>query len=71
MMYYIGTRQQCEDYNQEVTIAENYQGGTTTWASVIQHPTENKCAIVAHEKYPSQLESLDVLTSDWYADKLP
>lgn len=68
-MYYIGTKQQCEDYNQEVTEGENYQGGTTTWASVTQHPTENKCAIVAHEKYTSNLESLESLTQDWYSDE--
>ena len=68
-MYYIGTQQQCEDYNQEVTLGENYQGGTTTWASVIQHPTESKYAIVAHEKYTSNLQSLESLTQDWYSDE--
>ena len=71
MIYYIGTKQQCEDYNQEVTHGENYRGGTTTWANILEHPTESKCAIVAHEKYPSQLETIESLNQDWYADLLP
>jgi hypothetical protein len=29
MAYYIGTNQECEDYNQEVTVGENYHGTTT------------------------------------------
>jgi Holliday junction resolvasome RuvABC ATP-dependent DNA helicase subunit len=64
-MYYTGTQQQCEAYNQEVTQGENYVGGTTRWANVITHPTEDKFAIIAHEKYSSELEMLEVLTSDW------
>jgi hypothetical protein len=65
MAYYIGTKQECEDYDQVVTIGENYQGTTTSWASVIPHPTEDKYAIVAHENYSSELEMLEVLTSNW------
>ena len=65
-MYYIGTKQQCEDYNQDVTLGQNYQGTTTQWASVIEHPIENKCAIVAHENYSSELEQVETLSSDWF-----
>ena len=66
MVYYIGTKQQCEDYNQDVTLGQNYQGTTTQWASVIEHPSENKCAIVAHENYSSELEQVESLSSDWF-----
>lgn len=65
MAYLIGTKQECEDYNQDVTLGENYQGTTTQWASVIEHPTENKCAIVAHENYSSEMQEVEVLTEDW------
>lgn len=67
-MYYIGTKQQCEDYNQEVADGENYQGTTIMWASVIEHPTENKFAILANKKYTSDLETVEKLGSDWYND---
>lgn len=66
MAYYIGTKTQCDAYNNEVTQKENYQGSTTKWASITYHPTINdKCAIVANEKYTSELEMVEVLTSDW------
>ena len=36
------------------------------WASVIEHPTENKCAILKHENYSAQMTELESLTEDWY-----
>jgi hypothetical protein len=65
-MYYTGTQQQCESYNQEVTKGEGYQGSTSRWANIITHPTEDKFAIIANEKYPSTLESLEALSEDWF-----
>lgn len=65
-MYYIGTKKQCEDYNQEVTLGQNYQGITRQWASVIEHPTENKCAIVKHDNYSTPMTEVETLTEDWY-----
>ena len=33
-MYYKGTKGECEDYNTKVTLGENYQGSTNSWANV-------------------------------------
>lgn len=65
-MYYTGTENECNDYLQTVNAGENYSGITSTWANVIEHPTENKCAIVKHENYSAQMTELESLTEDWY-----
>jgi len=65
-MYYIGTREECEAYDAIVTNGENYQAPTLNWANVIEHPTENKCAILKHENYSAQMTELESLTEDWY-----
>lgn len=71
MSYYIGTKQKCEDYNQLVTEGENYQGSTTSWASIVHHPTiEDKCAIVKHENYNAAMEEVEVLSEDWNDNNL-
>ena len=66
MAYYIGTKQECEDYDQEVTIGENYQGTTTQWASVIEHAAQEIYAIVKHDNYSSDMEEVEVLPENWY-----
>ena len=65
-MYYTGTQEQLEAYLSEVNTGENYSGGTTKWAEVIKHHTQNKYAIVAHPNYPSQLATINSLPSDWF-----
>ena len=38
--YYIGTKEQTENYDNIVTQGEGYNGTTTRWAEPRQHPTQ-------------------------------
>ena len=69
-MYYIGTQQQLEDYNTKVTNAEGYNGTTTRWAKVIEHPDGNQFAMIKHAAYTSDdtLTEQESLSSDWYPE---
>ena len=49
--YYIGTKSQCNYYDDKVKGGENYQGTTTRWAEPREHPTNGTWAIVKHKNY--------------------
>lgn len=64
--YYIGTYDQCEQYNATVTTGERYQGETTRWANVQSHPSEEQFAILKHKKYDSdEMQFVSELPDDW------
>ena len=64
--YYIGTRQQCEAYNEFVKEGENYRGVTTRWADVRQHPSRNEFAITKHKSYDDEtMQYVAELPDDW------
>ena len=69
MAYYIGTLQQCEDYDRQVVIGEGYGRNpgdvTAKYAEPVKHPTQNKYAILAHPSYQSDMEFVEQLTEDW------
>ena len=69
MTYYIGTLQQCEDYDRQVVIGEGYGKSpgdvTTKYAIAKKHPTEDKYAILAHPSYQSDMEFVEQLSEDW------
>lgn len=56
-MYYKGTKQECESYNNEVTNRENYQGSTTKWADVQE--IGGNFYILKNNKYNSEMEAVD------------
>ena len=64
-MIYIGTKEQCEVYNDFVTEQENYQGGTTHWANIRKHPQKELYCIPKHKKYESEMTLLETLPNDW------
>ena len=66
MAYYIGTNQECIDYNQEVTVGENYHSTTTRWSDIIENPTQVQYAIVKHDNYSSDMQEVEVLPESWY-----
>lgn len=66
MAYYIGTNQECVDYNQEVTVGENYHSTTTNWSDIIKNPTQVQYAIVKHDNYSSDMEEVEVLSDSWH-----
>jgi hypothetical protein len=69
-MYYVSTnKQDLDSYNEHVSVGENYNGTTTHWANVIEHPNETDFAIKKHEKYDSDLTEVDSLSEDWFESK--
>jgi len=74
MSWYIGTREEVEQYNQKVNEAKAYNGNVTNnWANPRQHPDGSKWAIVAHSTEPdeeSRLTLVEELTEDWNSEVL-
>jgi hypothetical protein len=68
-MYYKGTKEQCQEYNSVVVIAEKYDGlHTTAWANIIAHPNGKDFAIKAHLDYESSMSILSSLSSAWFPE---
>ena len=67
-MYYISdNKADLEAYNNLVSIGEHYDGRTTVrWANIIEHPITGQFAILKHEKYQTDLNTIDALSSDWF-----
>ena len=70
-MYYISdNRSDLEAYNNLVVVGEGYDGRTTQrWANVIEHKDKNLYAILKHDKYPADLETLEDLHG-WFESDL-
>ena len=71
-MYYTGTQEQCEAYNTEVTLRENYQSSTTRWAEVVEHPNGTDFAILMKGSGDEESEMTEVseLSADWFPNEL-
>ena len=65
-MYYKGTKEQCEDYNAKVTLGENYQSSTNSWANVASNQNGEGFAILKHENYKSDMTLIDKIPDSWY-----
>jgi hypothetical protein len=70
-MYYISTnREELELYAMLVEKGERYDGRfTVKWANIIKHKDENLYAILKHDKYPAELETLQDLNG-WFDSEL-
>ena len=69
-MWYIGTREEVEAYNEKVNEAKAYKGSiTSNWANPRQHPDGSKWAIVANNSIEPQEDSNLIfevqLSEDW------
>ena len=53
-MYIKGTYQECIAYDAEVTLGENYNGGTIRWAEPIE--IDGFHYMIINLKYPTALE---------------
>jgi len=69
-MYYKGTKEECEDYNAKVTLGENYQGSTNSWANVTSNQNEQGFAILKHKNYQSDMTLIDKIPDSWYNEEL-
>ena len=69
-MYYIGTEAECQAYNDEVAAGSNYDMvNCLRWSDITAHKDGGLFAIIAHPDYPSDLESLEALTADWFNEE--
>jgi len=66
MIYYIGTKEELEQYNYLVSTSEGYNGVTQSWAKILKHPSREEYLILGHPHYKSDLPSIDRLPEDWY-----
>ena len=64
-MYYKGTQTECENYNAKVTLGENYQGSTDSWANVISNQNGEGFAILKHDNYESDMTLIDKIPDSW------
>ena len=69
-MWYIGTREEVEAYNEKVNEAKAYKGSiTSNWANPRRHPDGSKWAIVANNSIEPQEDSNLIfevqLSEDW------
>ena len=66
-MYYTSTnRAELVAYNEAVNTGEGYNGTTTTWAKIIEHPNGTDYAILKHHKYDAELTLVESLSEDWF-----
>ena len=65
-MYYRGTKIECEDYNTKVTLGENYQDSTDSWANVTKNQNGQGFAILKHKDYESEMTLIDKIPDSWY-----
>ena len=70
-MYYTSqNRSELVAYNESVNSGEGYNGTTTTWAKIIEHPNGADYAILKHPKYEAELTELETLTTDWFPEPI-
>ncbi len=66
-MYYTSTnRAELVAYNEAVNSGEGYNGTTTQWANVIEHPNGVDYAILKHPNYDAVLTLVESLSDDWF-----
>jgi hypothetical protein len=66
-MYYTSqNREELVAYNEDVNTGEGYNGTTTTWAKIIEHPNGVDYAILKHPNYDAVLTLVESLSDDWY-----
>ena len=70
-MYYISdNRSDLQAYNNLVKVGERYDNTTTTdWANVVEHKDGGLFAILKHDKYPAELETVEDLAG-WFDSEL-
>tara|TARA_R100001509_G_scaffold77968_2_gene43623 strand:- start:902 stop:1126 length:225 start_codon:yes stop_codon:yes gene_type:complete len=70
-MWYIGTFGEVTAYNDKVNGVKHYKGHiTNNWANPLQHPNENRWAIIANSGVEpdegSDFETVEKLSDDWF-----
>ena len=60
------TKADLEAYNTLVTTGEGYNGTTTQWATIVEHPNGLDFAILKHPNYDATLTIEESLGAEWY-----
>ena len=67
MAYYTSTtKADLEAYNTLVTTGEGYNGTTTNWATIVEHPNGLDFAILKHPNYDATLTIEEQLGAEWF-----
>ena len=67
MAYYTSTtKADLEAYNTLVKTGEGYNGTTTNWATIVEHPNGLDFAILKHPNYDATLTIEESLGAEWY-----
>jgi len=70
MAYYTSTtKADLEAYNTLVTTGEGYNGTTTNWATIVEHPNGLDFAILKHPNYDAALTIEESLGAEWYPNQ--
>jgi len=70
MAYYTSTtKADLEAYNTLVTTGEGYNGTTTQWATIVEHPNGLDFAILKHPNYDAPLTIEESLGAEWYPNQ--
>jgi len=70
MAYYTSTNKaDLEAYNTLVTTGEGYNGTTTNWATIVEHPNGLDFAILKHPNYDAELTIEESLGAEWYPNQ--
>jgi len=70
MAYYTSTtKADLEAYNTLVTTGEGYNGTTTNWATIVEHPNGLDFAILKHPNYDATLTIEESLGAEWYPNQ--
>lgn len=70
-MYYTSqNKSELVEYNKAVTSAQGYNGTTTHWSNVIEHPNGADFAILKHKNYDAQLTLVESLSADWFTNEI-
>ena len=68
-MYYTSTnKKDLDSYNEHVSNGEGYNGTTTHWSEIIEHPNGTDFAILKHQNYDAELTLVESLSDDWFPD---
>lgn len=67
MSYYLGTYQECVNYDHIVTQGEKYVHNDN-WAEPRVHPNGNEYAIKKHRNHEVELRLTESLSEDWFPE---
>ena len=71
MSFYIGTYQECNEYDNLVTIGESYNKERgINWGIIHEHPNQIDFSIIKHPKYDAQMTEVDSLSDDWFPEPI-